>query len=128
MKRSMLLFMIGSVCYPVIELLWRGHTHCSMAFAGGISLCFVDKTCRKKYRHPVSVLQCALCACIITMVEFITGFFVNIIGRRKVWDYSNLPANILGQVCLPFTIAWFFLSIPMIWLCRYCRNTKYFCK
>ena len=31
-----------------------------------------------------------------------------------VWDYSNMPFNILGQICLPFTILWFFISILAI--------------
>lgn len=128
MKHSVLLFCIGGIGYPVLELLWRGRTHSSMALAGGISLCLIDRTCDKKRKHPVSLKQCALCAALITMVEFFIGFFVNIIGRRKVWDYSNLPANLMGQICLPFSIGWFFLSIPLIGLCRFCRRVKYFRK
>lgn len=24
-----------------------------------------------------------------------------------VWDYSAAPFNLLGQICLPFTLLWF---------------------
>ena len=29
-------------------------------------------------------------------------------------DYSNMPFNIYGQICLPFTVIWFFLSFLAI--------------
>lgn len=27
-----------------------------------------------------------------------------------IWDYSNMPFNILGQICLPFSLLWVVLS------------------
>lgn len=39
-------------------------------------------------------------ACMVTVLEFITGCIVNIWLGWNVWDYSNMPLNILGQVCL----------------------------
>ena len=39
---------------------------------------------------------------------------VNIILQWNVWDYSNVPFNVMGQICLPFSIIWFFLSLPAI--------------
>ena len=33
--KNLTLFAVGAVCYPVIEILWRGRTHISMAFTGG---------------------------------------------------------------------------------------------
>lgn len=122
MKRFLFLFFTGAVCYPLIELLWRGRTHRSMALAGGICLCLMDKTCGNKRKHTVCFPHCILCAVIITVVEFVFGFFVNIIGKRKVWDYSNLPGNFMGQICLPFSVLWFFLSIPILWLCGQSRE------
>jgi uncharacterized membrane protein len=31
-----------------------------------------------------------------------------------MWDYSTLPFNILGQICLPFSLIWIVLSFPAI--------------
>lgn len=128
MKRFLLLFVTGCTLYPIVEILWRGRTHPSMSLAGGIGLCLIDKTCKKQNKHAVCFHQCALCACIITALEFFFGFFVNIIGKRNVWDYSDKPANFMGQICLPFSIGWFFLSIPMVWICNAYRKSKYLCK
>ena len=37
-----LLFLTGSCVYPTLEMIWRGHTHFSMAFAGGACLCLIN--------------------------------------------------------------------------------------
>ena len=41
---------------------------------------------------------------------FLTGCIVNLLLGFHVWDYSDLPLNILGQICIPFSIIWFFIS------------------
>ena len=50
----------------------------------------------------------------ITAVELLTGIFFNLILNWKMWDYSLLPFNILGQICLPFSLIWIILSFPAI--------------
>ena len=66
----------------------------------------------------------------ITLYEFIAGTILNIVLGLNVWDYSNLPLNILGQICLPFSIIWYFLSIIGICLDDFLEKknlgTKYF--
>lgn len=47
---------------------------------------------------------------IITGIELIFGIAFNIILKEQVWDYSNMPLNLFGQICIPFSIAWFGLS------------------
>lgn len=41
-----------------------------------------------------------------SLLEFITGFLLEKIFHNKWWDYSNLPFNIKGYVCLKFSIYW----------------------
>lgn len=41
-----------------------------------------------------------------TLIEFITGFALEKIFRAKWWDYSDLPFNIKGYVCLKFSVYW----------------------
>ena len=36
----------------------------------------------------------------------------------NVWDYSDMPLNLYGQICLPFTGLWFLLCIPAFGICR----------
>ena len=52
--------------------------------------------------------------CIITILEFITGCIVNLQLHMNVWSYAGMPYNILGQICLPYMIIWFFLSAAAI--------------
>lgn len=66
-------------------------------------------------------LQAGIGAVIITVLEFICGCIVNLALGWNVWDYSNTPLNILGQVCLPFTIIWFLISHAGIVLDDYLR-------
>ena len=35
-KKSGFLFLTGFTLYPIVEILWRGYSHISMAFAGGV--------------------------------------------------------------------------------------------
>lgn len=65
--------------------------------------------------------QCLLGAGIITVLEFITGIIVNIILGWNVWDYSDRPFNLLGQICLKDSFYWIFLSGLAILLDDYVR-------
>ena len=65
-------------------------------------------------KKPPLWLQMLLGGGIITLGEFLCGIFVNLWLGLNVWDYSRLPFNIMGQVCLIFTAAWVILSYPAI--------------
>lgn len=41
-----------------------------------------------------------------SVLEFITGFFLEKVFHNKWWDYSNKPFNIKGYVCLKFSVYW----------------------
>lgn len=120
LKMIVLLF-IGGTIYFNIEMLWRGHSHISMFILGGI--CFVAIGAINEY-IPWSmgiVQQSLIGACIVTGLEFITGLIVNVWLGLNVWDYSNLPFNVLGQICLPFFFAWIVLSAVAIIVDDYLR-------
>ena len=90
------LFYLGGMCYAGLELLWRGFSHGSMFVLGGI--CFVLRPGKKL---PARVTEAAL---IITLLELGCGLLVN--RSYRVWDYRNMPLNVFGQICLPFTLLW----------------------
>ena len=119
--KYLFLFLVGGAIYCVIELLYRGYTHPSMYILGG--LCFI--VCGLfneifEWSTPL-LIQMLLSSIAITILEFITGVIVNLILHLNVWDYSNLPFNLLGQICLPFCLIWFFLSLIGIVLDDYIR-------
>ena len=43
---------------------------------------------------------------ITTLIEFVTGFVLEKVFHAKWWDYSDKPMNIMGYVCLPFSLMW----------------------
>ena len=104
---------LGGLLYVLVELIWRGYSHWTMVLLGGV--CFVLVGILDEIQHkPPIILQMLQSAVIITVLEFITGCIVNLWLGWNVWDYSNLPFNILGQVCLYFFFAWFFLAYLVI--------------
>jgi uncharacterized membrane protein len=43
-----------------------------------------------------------------TCLEFVTGYVLEKVFHHKWWDYSKVPFNIKGYVCLKFSIYWGF--------------------
>ena len=123
MKRFLKLFCIGAVGYSLIELLWRGFTHWTMGITGG--LCFsLLYGLNQRLKHRILWIRCLTGACLITVIEFITGCLVNLWLRWSVWDYSNLKYNVLGQISLLYSVLWFFLTIPVFFLAGCLKMNK----
>lgn len=113
-----LVFLFGGFVYCGIEVVFRGFTHWSMGVTGGACLVLIY---RFRLRHPEKSLwkKCLVSSGIITTLEFLAGIIVNLILHWNVWDYSSVPMNLLGQICLPFSIMWCVLSIPALGICRW---------
>ena len=109
------MFGTGGSVYLLIELLYRGRSHISMFFAGGLSAALIFWICCAGKAHKRGwYVRCAIGSAIITGVEFCTGVFVNLYLHLHIWDYSRMPFNLLGQVCLPYSAIWFFLTLPIL--------------
>ena len=109
------LFSFGYSAYSLIELAWRRYTHYSMGLAGG--LCFVVLyKIYNKYKNLSIFKKCVIGSAVITLVEYIFGVIFNLKLKMKVWDYSSLPLNISGQVCLLYSFLWIILCLPICFL------------
>lgn len=119
--KLLVLAVIGGAIYVGIEMLWRGHSHPSMFILGG--LCFVSiGLINELFPWEFGIVwQALIGGTMVTCLEFITGVIVNIWLKLGVWDYSGLPLNIFGQVCLPFYFAWVGLSVVAIVFDDYLR-------
>ena len=119
--KEAVLALIGGSIYVFIELVWRGYSHISMFILGGV--CFVIiGLINELFPWDLGLLwQSIIGAFVVTICEFVTGLIVNVWLRLGVWDYSGLPFNIMGQICLPFFFAWIALSIVAIILDDYIR-------
>jgi len=116
------LFLFGGLAYYHIEVLWRGHSHMAMAVVGG--LCFVLIGLINEsllHRGMPLVSQMTIAAGIITFVELVAGLILNRWLGLAIWDYSNLPLNLWGQICPQFFGVWWMLSLIGITLDDYIR-------
>lgn len=115
------LFIIGGFTYYMIEILWRGYSHWTMFILGGI--CFLFAGIQNEYiewEYPLwrQVLNVDV---FVIISEFITGCIVNLYFHWNVWDYSNLPFNILGQSCPQFALLFMPICLFAIVLDDYVR-------
>lgn len=124
------LFVVGGRLYTWIEILWRGFTHWTMFLLGGGG--FVVLGLLNEFKIPwhwCLLRQSVVGATIVTAFEFVTGCIVNRWLGWGVWDYSDLPFNILGQVCLYYFLLWIPLCMVGIVLDDWIRYLWYtFCK
>lgn len=121
-SKELILAALGGVLYVMVELLFRGRSHPSMFILGG--LCFVAIGIlneRYPWEMPL-VSQMVISSIVITVLEFFFGIILNIVLHLHVWDYSNMPYNCLGQICLLFSVGWFFLSLAAIFIDDWIRH------
>ncbi len=114
--KYILIFLIGSAGYSGLEVFWRGYTHWTMAVTGGA--CFlIIYLLNGVLRTENILLKCVAGSAVITAAEFLVGVTVNLILKWNVWDYSSLPFNFMGQICLKYSLLWFFLCMPLSGIC-----------
>lgn len=106
------LFAIGGFMYILIELLWRGRTHWTMFIVGGICFILIGLINEIFTWNMPLMQQQVISSIIITIAELLAGILIN--RNYMIWDYRGMPLNITGQICLPYTILWFFLSFLAI--------------
>lgn len=119
--KHLFLFVIGGFTYLLIEILFRGYSHISMFVVGGI--CFVLIGLLNEiytWEFPLWK-QVVIADTTVLIIEFISGCILNLWLNLNVWDYSHLPLNLLGQICLPFALLWIPVCVFAIILDDYVR-------
>ncbi|MGN1443095.1 MAG: hypothetical protein ACI4XE_04520 [Acutalibacteraceae bacterium] len=110
-----IIFGIGGFLYGLIEIIYRGRTHWTMFLLGGALftlLYYINLSLKTRSM----IVRGLIGSAVITAAEFAVGLLVNRKYNLMVWDYSNQPGNILGQICPSFSLAWFFLTIASVYL------------
>jgi len=120
--KGLILFLIGGGSYYTIEILWRGYSHPSMFILGGVCFILIGLINEKFSWKTKLWKQQLIATSIVTTLEFASGVILNLLLGLNIWNYSNLPFNLFGQVCLQYTILWFFLSLLAIILDDYIRH------
>lgn len=120
--KYLFLFITGGLFYNLLEMAFRGWSHWTMFILGGI--CFICLGLINEiipWEMPLWK-QVLVGAGIITTLEFATGCIVNLWLGWQVWDYSQMPGNVLGQVCPQFFVLWIPVSLAGIVLDDYLRH------
>jgi len=116
-NKSILLFLVGYCTYISIEVTYRNISYPIMGICGGLAILLLDKI-NDNISWNIDLCLQGLCgSALITFFELIIGEIALHTSLLPImWDYSNVPLNFDGVICLPFSIAWFFLSILAIFL------------
>ena len=100
-------FLHGEIAYSWI----------ASGFMGGICLILVDQINDRWFGWDTQlIIQAIIGGIICTSIEFIVGTIDRVVLHLNMWDYSFIPFNYKGIICLPFSIAWCVLSILAIFI------------
>lgn len=113
--KEIIIFIIFGILYGLIEILFRGYTHWTMLVLGGFCGVFIGLLNEITPTMKVSI-QMLISSIFVTVLELVFGYILNIRLGLHIWDYSNQAFNFKGQICLVFSILWFFLSLLVIYL------------
>lgn len=119
--KPLILFCIGGFSYFFIEILWRGYSHWTMIIVGGICFLLIGSINEVFEWDMPLTHQMFYSSLMITLVELVSGVLLNGLFKLNVWDYSDMKFNFMGQICLLYSVLWFFLSAIAILLDDYLR-------
>ena len=102
--RPLMLVSIGGLLYYGLEILWRGYSHWTMFILGGMCFYLIGEINEYLPWEMKLYKQIMIGVSIVTVLEFITGCIVNLWLKWNVWDYSSIPLNLFGQICLTYVL------------------------
>ncbi len=112
--RLIALWACGGGLYCLIEVLWRGYTHPAMFLVGGICFLILGGINEWFCWDMSLAAQAIIGAVAVTLVELAAGSVLNLWLGLGIWDYSDMPFNLLGQICLAYAGWWVLLSVAGI--------------
>lgn len=137
----MIIFMFFCLIGWILEVLYRSYKHkhfvnpgflvgCALPIygTGGLALYLI---CSLKLSFITSnvlrvVVILVICTILMTLIEFVAGYISLKYYHNRLWDYSDVPGNIMGIICPIFSLAWgvcgaiFYFGF-MPWLPTFCK-------
>lgn len=74
---------------------------------------FINKYCKNKFLKIFYIFLFSSIS--LTIIEFISGYFIQYLFNITFWDYSNLKFHIGKYISLEMAIIWGFASIFLIY-------------
>lgn len=117
---SVLLWFFGGTLYFLLEIAWKMcHNEPEKISWTMLVLAIFLTIPVERFGEQLSWdcplwLQAAACAALVTAAELYAGLLLNNVLGLNVWDYSDLPGNLWGQICPQFSFAWWVLCLAFI--------------
>ena len=90
----------------------RGFSTGPFCIVYGIAAVTMQVTLADLMNNPVFLfIGCGIQA---TFIEWFTGKLLELVNRRKWWDYSNKKWNFDGYICLEYTLLWGILGFVSV--------------
>lgn len=116
MKRNLLIFTVFAFIGPGIEVFFTSLTRLSLFGTSsplmmpvyGLGGLLIGLLNEGKHLKSFSYWQQATIGVIIIYaLEYMSGLIFNVALGLKIWDYSDLQLNVLGQITFLFAPLWF---------------------
>lgn len=78
---------------------------------GGIALELLFHRWRDR---PIMTFMSSMVLC--TLLEYLTGWYLELTWRVKWWDYSNIPLNLHGRICLLSSLLFGLGGMLLVWV------------
>ena len=115
MWKNIVMFFAGFCLYITMEVCFRGYSFPLCGVLGGLALILIDKINNRISWDLDLSIQALLGSLLITGLELVFGSIAKYTPLLPImWDYSNLPANFAGIICLPFSALWILISVVAI--------------
>lgn len=111
----------GGATYVALEVLWRGYSHWTMLVLAAAVFIAIGAMNEIWSWQTSLALQVVAGTALATVLEFFCGYIVNLRLGWDVWDYSDMPGNLMGQICPQYTLLWAALVLVAILLDDYIR-------
>lgn len=117
---SMLLWTWGGTMYFLLEVAYKTISGRPEAISWtmlvlAVVLCVPVERCGAELPWDCPLwLQALCCAALVTAAELAAGVVLNLWLGLGVWDYSQMPGNLWGQICPQFALPWWGLCLIFI--------------
>ena len=72
------------------------------------------------YNDYVALFVMSVIIC--SIIEYLSSYFMEKIFKARWWDYTHIPFNINGRICLQFSIAFGFMGTIIVLANKYLYN------
>jgi uncharacterized membrane protein len=104
-------FLFNLVAYRRFH--WRGFMTLPLLPIYGVSALAVLYVVRPLAHDPFVIFFGSVVA--VTVIEFVTGFFLKKLFRVRLWDYTDWPLNIHGYVSVPSSVGFGALALLLLY-------------